>query len=224
MKRKKEIFILIATLLLIITVIYIYNYIEYTRSDEYKLREFTTEIKKCQDDKIKLISVKINDEKKELRIVYNTNRTLELDEYNEVRNAFDIYRKEVPSYYNTYKIEIWIQNLKNGDTVNFSNLCYVDGINDKVDNSFSNMQVSNFCDDEFAYISNYNEFTDLQTLQIEYLVLDDIEVLKKFFNLKYLCSENDLTEEELKQIKEVIPQCNYKKYDVIYTCPSAIVD
>ena len=222
--KKSIIIVIIILLLLLITYVSIRNYIIYSKSDKYKVREFTSYISKNYSNLIKLNSVTIDSEKKQLSISFNTKKKLKLGSYNAIRHSLDLFKEQNPQFYEDYIIEIWLQDLSRGTVVCFSNLCYVNGINDILDTRFSNMKVTNDAGDQFSYITMYTIFTDLQTLQIEYLTIDSLDVLKELTNLRYLCSENSLTKEDQEKIRKTLPNCEYRKYHPIYTCPSAIVD
>lgn len=183
--------------------------------EQYRVRELLSEVTSVSGSSLKSISFNIDDKAKTFVCTLVVKNSCTTDTCNAARKAIDKYLKENKNFFlnNGYLIRLTIKTKSNGPALmTTSNQNYYANSNELYDNLSSLEIDADFKYSDFDDISSYRNWTDIRTLWIWSVNMDDISVLSQFTELEYISKHDGFTIQETQTIEQMLPNCKIVSY------------
>jgi len=178
----------------------------------YRTRDLLSEISRASGS-LQLISANIDDKAKTFECTFIGGNSHTADTCNAAREAVNQYLNENKDFFlnNGYLIQITIRGNRNGPTyMIISNRNYYNNSKSLYD-TLSSLEIIGWIDN----ISSYKNWTDIQTLLISDINIDDISVLSQFTQLEYISKAAGFTAQDTQAIKQMLPHCKIVSFPAI---------
>ena len=184
-------------------------------AEQYRVRELLSEITSASGSSLQSISADIDDEEKSFLCTLVVKDSFTTDTCNAARKAIDKYLNVNKNFFlnNGYLIRLTIKTKSNGPhLMTTSNQNYFANSNELYDNLSSLEINADFKFSDFNDISSYRNWTDIRTLWIWSVNMDDISVLSQFTELEYISKHDGFTIQETQAIEQMLPNCKIVSY------------
>ena len=176
---------------------------------QYRVRGLLSEISNASGTYLKDISVNIDGKAKTFDCTLTARHACTTDTCDAIRKAIDKYLKENSEFFlnDGYIIQLYIQDKSNGPSfLSISNQNYYSRSKDLY-NSLNCLSIYYSGFSNFGNISSYKNWTDIRTLDLSEINMDDISILSQFTQLEYISKDGGFTEQETQDIKRMLPNC-----------------
>ncbi len=213
----KQVIKLIKIVMVVCGVIFLFSafYLFSNKEDigaRYRTRDLLSEISKVSGS-LQLSSAKIDDKARTFECTFIGGNEYTADTCNAVREAINQYLSENKDFFlnKEYLIQITIRGNSNGPTyMIISNRNYYNNSKSLYD-TLSSLEIIGGIDN----ISSYKNWTDIRTLLIIDINIDDISALSQFTQLEYISKAAGFTVQDTQAIEQMLPNCKIVSYPTI---------